>query len=35
MGTPETYMRCATCGKSYPIEDGIPVLLIERASGES
>jgi len=25
---------CTQCGKSYPIEDGIPVLLIERAKVE-
>jgi hypothetical protein len=25
-------IRCVECRKSYPIEDGIPVLLIERAT---
>ena len=23
---------CAACAKAYPVEDGIPVLLAERAS---
>jgi uncharacterized protein YbaR (Trm112 family) len=25
-------IRCVDCGKSYPVEDGIPVLLASRAS---
>jgi uncharacterized protein YbaR (Trm112 family) len=25
-------IRCTGCGRSYPVVDGIPVLLIERAS---
>lgn len=24
-------VRCTACGKTYPIEDGIPVLLVSRA----
>ncbi|HEX5236392.1 MAG TPA: Trm112 family protein [Silvibacterium sp.] len=27
-------IRCCQCRRSYPIEDGIPVLLIERAQNE-
>lgn len=27
-------VRCSACGKAYPIEDGIPVLLISRARSE-
>jgi uncharacterized protein len=23
---------CAGCGRHYPIEDGLPVLLVERAT---
>jgi uncharacterized protein len=26
-------LRCGDCGRSYPIEDGIPVMLEDRASG--
>jgi uncharacterized protein YbaR (Trm112 family) len=31
---PEGHIRCVACRKSYPIEDGIPVLLVERAVSE-
>ena len=24
-------VACASCGRAYPIEDGIPVLITERA----
>ncbi len=24
-------LRCASCGLAYPVEQGIPVLLVERA----
>jgi uncharacterized protein YbaR (Trm112 family) len=24
-------LRCIECGKRYPVEDGIPVLLAQRA----
>jgi uncharacterized protein YbaR (Trm112 family) len=30
----EAYIRCVACRKSYPIEDGIPVLLVERVISE-
>ncbi|MGC1461848.1 MAG: Trm112 family protein [Terracidiphilus sp.] len=26
-------LDCGRCGRSYPIVDGIPVLIAERASG--
>ena len=26
---------CAECGRSYPVVDGIPVLIAERARGAS
>ena len=26
---------CAGCGLAYPIRDGIPVMLVEEAEGES
>ena len=28
-------VRCGECGKSYPIVDGIPVLLVSRAHSGS
>lgn len=31
----ESQIRCVECRKSYPIEDGIPVLLLDRAIVES
>jgi uncharacterized protein YbaR (Trm112 family) len=31
----ERAAHCFVCGRAYPIEDGIPVLLVERASCES
>jgi uncharacterized protein YbaR (Trm112 family) len=24
-------LRCQSCGLAYPIEDGIPVMLVDRA----
>jgi uncharacterized protein len=24
-------LRCITCGRAYPMVDGIPVLIVERA----
>jgi len=27
----EKHLVCADCGRRYPIEDGIPVLITERA----
>ncbi len=29
----EIYLLCTDCGRGYPIVDGIPVLIAERASG--
>ena len=29
-----TALRCAQCAVSYPIRDGIPVLLVSEATGE-
>lgn len=26
-------MVCAGCGRAYPVVDGIPVLIVERAEG--
>ncbi len=28
----ESSVRCTGCGRRYPVVDGIPVLLAERAS---
>ena len=28
----EDGLRCAGCGRVYPIRDGIPVMLVEEAS---
>jgi uncharacterized protein YbaR (Trm112 family) len=28
-------VQCTACRRSYPIEDGIPVLLVERAAIQS
>ncbi len=27
-------MVCAGCGRAYPVVDGIPVLIVERADGQ-
>ena len=27
------WLECAGCGRRYPIVDGIPVLIVERAEG--
>jgi len=27
----EAHLKCAACGRAYPIVDGIPVLIAERA----
>lgn len=26
-----THLICAGCGRAYPVADGIPVLIVERA----
>ena len=31
-GLAETQLVCAECGRGYPIVDGIPVLIAERAA---
>jgi uncharacterized protein YbaR (Trm112 family) len=31
----ETSVACTTCGRIYPIVDGIPVLIIERAEQQN
>jgi uncharacterized protein YbaR (Trm112 family) len=31
----ETNVACTACGRVYPIVDGIPVLIVERASQET
>jgi uncharacterized protein YbaR (Trm112 family) len=28
----EARVLCAVCGRSYPVVDGIPVLIVERAT---
>ncbi len=27
-------LRCLSCGLIYPVEDGIPIMLVERATRE-
>lgn len=27
----ETHLVCSSCGRRYPIRDGIPVMLVEEA----
>jgi uncharacterized protein len=31
----ETWLTCAGCGRGYPVVDGIPVLIAERAEGSA
>jgi uncharacterized protein YbaR (Trm112 family) len=31
----EDRLVCATCGRRYPIRDGIPVMLVDEAEGPS
>ena len=26
-------IHCPLCGRTYPIEDGIPIMLVEKATG--
>ena len=28
----EAFVLCVGCGRKYPVEDGIPVLIVERAT---
>jgi uncharacterized protein YbaR (Trm112 family) len=28
-------LKCATCGRIYPVRDDIPVMLVEEASQEA
>ncbi len=30
----EADLKCRACGLAYPIEDGIPVMLVDRAAKE-
>lgn len=32
LGLEQSHVQCAQCGREYPIEDGIPVLLEARAT---
>lgn len=33
-GDPEAeFLTCTSCGRSFPVRDGIPVLLLEEAVG--
>jgi len=31
----ETNVTCTACGRIYPVVDGIPVLIVERAAQKS
>jgi len=26
-------IRCTLCGRTYPIENGIPIMIVEKATG--
>lgn len=31
----ETHLVCTSCGRRYPVRDGIPVMLVEEAEPPS
>jgi uncharacterized protein YbaR (Trm112 family) len=31
----ETSLKCVQCKRVYPIEDGIPIMLVDRATVEA
>ncbi len=35
MGQDEQSLKCAQCHRSFPIRDGIPILLIDQATIET